>query len=551
MVFNSGTGITDHIDMLDKLVEVVTSRNLTAVVVNAGGTGHAVGDIIQIDATGSTSTELAQLEVTSVSAGVIDGVRVYRGGAYTVDPTTTTGNAQSSTSGSGINATFDLTFSAPTWTQNRRTQEGVSATIAAGGTGYSVNDTLTVTGGVNGFFQSDIQFNVDAESGGVVTAVSVNAGSAGNFEEVPANPVATTGGGGSGCTLNVTYQDGTFAENEGQVCMLEGEGLAALDSIHVCIRPFSLAVGFDTAYNWALLGMNGYNPLLPIHQQVGVNNSASTGVINGTTGDLPGADRGSYLVLKDDDADPDIAWWINHNGRRIILVVRVESNTTTQYSSMYLGLLNQTATSNEYPYPLVTIAGTNDRDRLWFESSLLTGGVVESIANVSTDPTGPIYLKLPDGSWLSFAAENSSSGSSRSVETEFGVFPFINPSLLSAADQVADSGSDVAFSSGSHQIIPATGVPGTQTIFLRPTPGSGDDYYWLVAPIIMRQENSGLNLFPDFHNMFGEMDGVFWFSTGGTAVVSEDRFELGTSRYTIFQNGNRTQTWSYFAMDED
>jgi len=550
MVFNSGTGITDHIDMLDKLTEVVTSRNLTAVAVNAGGTGHAIGDIIEITATGSTSTIVAQLEVTSVAAGVIDGIRVYRGGAYTVDPTTIIANAQSGTSGSGTGATFDLTFSAPTWAVNRRTQEGASATIAAGGTGYAVNDKLTVASTLGGFFDTDLVFNVDTVAGGVVTAVSVDTGFAGNFEEVPANPVATTtGGGGSGCTLTVTYQDGTFAENEGQVCMLEGEGLAGTDEIHVIIRPYSLDINFDTAYNWALIGASAYNALLPIHQQVGVYN-VSFGVINSTTGDLPTADRGSYLVLKNDDADPDMEWWLNHNGRRIILVVKVESNTTTQYSSMYLGLLNQTATDSEYPYPLVTIGQTNDRDRLWFETSLLTGGVVETIYNTTGDPRGPIHLKLPDGTWHAFSAETSSSGSNRSVETEFGVFPFIAPVVISGVNQTVNTSSDVNFANGAHQIIPPNGVPGTETILMKPTPGTGDDYYWLVAPIVMRVENSGGNLFPDFHNMFGEIDGVFWFTTGGNAIVSEDRFVLGTKRYLIFQNGNRTQNWSYFALDE-
>ena len=111
MTFNSGTA-TDYLDLLDDLVAVVTSRHLSTVAVNSGGTGHAVGDIIDITATGATSTHVARLEVTSVAAGVIDGIRVYRGGAYTVDPTTTTGNAQSATTGSGTGATFDLTFTA-------------------------------------------------------------------------------------------------------------------------------------------------------------------------------------------------------------------------------------------------------------------------------------------------------------------------------------------------------------------------------------------------------------------------------------------------------
>ncbi len=549
MVYNSGTGITDHIAMLDKLVEVVTSRNLTAVAVNAGGTGHAVGDVIEITATGSTSTIVAQLEVISVAAGVIDGIRIYRGGAYTVDPTTTTGNAQSGTTGVGTGATFDLTFSAASWSQNRRTQEAVSAAIGTGGTGYTVSDQITVSGGVQGFAGADAVFNVDSVSGGVITAVSLV--TAGNFEEVPANDVAVTGGTGSGAELTVTWQDGTFANNEEQVCMLEGTGLAGSDAIHIIIRPYALDVAFDRCYNWALLGATGYNSALPIQTQAGVNNTGAQRQIETADGALPAGDVGAYVPLKNNDAEPDMDWWIHHTGRRITMVVHVQGASTDIYSSMYVGFGNQFATSGEYPYPLLIAGSTNDKDRLWTDSSNLTGGIVESIYFGSGDPTGPIFLRYPDGTWVVHTAETSSSGSNRSVETEFGVYPIFNNGAQGTTTAIVGSGSDVGFANGSHPIVPISGVPGTLNIQLKPTPGSGDDYYWLVAPIVMRMQIGGGASFPTSNQIACEIDGVFWFARGGAAIVSQDRFALGTKRYTIFQNGNRTQDWSYFALDED
>ena len=557
MVYNSGTGITDHVAMLDKLIEVVTSRNLTAVAVNAGGTGHAIGDIIEITATGSTSTIVAQLEVTSVAAGVIDGIRVYRGGAYTVDPTTTTANPQSGTSGSGINATFDLTFSAASWAVNRRSQEAVSAVVSAAGNGYNIGDKLTVVKGDGvqgdvdgaGTTGTDAIFTVATLTGGAGTGVAtVTLDTAGNYEETPSNAVATTndGSGDDACTLTVTWQDPPQTSTNFQVAMLQGEGLAGTDEIHVMIKTFTMANSFDFAFNWHLMGATGYNPLLPIHQQTGVN----TLQINTSTGALPTPDvGGSIMILKDNDADPDIAWWINHNGRRIILVARVESGSTTQYMSCYLGFLNQFGTDTEYPYPLAVISGTNDYNRTWFDSSLLTGGIVESFYNGSvTDPTGPGWVRLPDGNWQAFCAANSSTQAIRGLETEFGVYPFVNPTGLSSTVAKTNSGSFVDFATN---IIPVSGVPGVPTVQLKPTPGTGDDYYWLVPPMVVRMENTAPNLYPEYYNLFGEIDGVFWFSTGNNSVVSEDRFVLGTKRYTIFQNGNRTQVWSYFALDED
>lgn len=75
-----------------------------------------------------------------------------------------------------------------------------SATIAAGGTGYTVGDDITLSGGTS---TTAAVFNVDTVSGGVVTAVSVV--TAGDYTVKPGDPVSTTGGTGTGCTLNVTW----------------------------------------------------------------------------------------------------------------------------------------------------------------------------------------------------------------------------------------------------------------------------------------------------------------------------------------------------------
>lgn len=553
MPFNSGTGITDQIDMLDKLLEVISSRYLESVAVNAGGTGHAIGDIIEIDATGSTSTIVAQLEVTSVAAGVIDGIRVYRAGAYTVDPTTTTANAQSGTSGVGIGATFDLTMHAASWAVNRRTQQALSAAVGTAGNGYNIGDILTPTGGVFG----DVDgagtqgvagtFTVATLTGGAGTGVAtVTLTTAGNYEETPANDAATTndGTGDDACTLTITYEDPAQTDTDFQVAMLQGEGLAGADAIHVMIRSFSQANGFDTAFNWQLLGATGYNNSLPIHTQTGVD----TTQINQANGALPVTDRGSYLVLKDNDADPDMEWWINHNGRRIIIVCKVEGGATTHYMSAYMGFLNQTATDTEWPYPLWICGCTSDINRIWTDASLLTGGVVEVITALTGDPLGPGYLRLPSGIWQSFVSAASNSASIRTIETEWCIYPFANPGVVSGVNALVTNLSHVDWSGGVVEIIPALSVPGAEDVLLKPTPGTGDDYYWLVAPIVFRQETSQ---FPTLYNMYGEIDGVFWFNRGGNAIVSLDRFVLGTKRYLIFQNGNRTQNWSYFAMDED
>ena len=82
----------------------------------------------------------------------------------------------------------------------------LSATIATAGTGYAVNDTVTVLGGVYG--NTPATYTVTAiGSGGAVTTLSQTF--PGNYTSVPANNVSTsTNGSGTGLTLTATFGTG-------------------------------------------------------------------------------------------------------------------------------------------------------------------------------------------------------------------------------------------------------------------------------------------------------------------------------------------------------
>lgn len=92
--------------------------HVTAAAVNNGGSGHALNDIITVSLTDGTYAgegTAATLRVTGETGGVIDSVSVETAGDY--DRQTGDGSvnpvlaiAQASTTGTGINATFDLTF---------------------------------------------------------------------------------------------------------------------------------------------------------------------------------------------------------------------------------------------------------------------------------------------------------------------------------------------------------------------------------------------------------------------------------------------------------
>ena len=82
----------------------------------------------------------------------------------------------------------------------------LSQSIATGGTGYAVNDTVTVLGGVYG--TTPATYTVATVSAGVVTGLTlVNSG---NYTSQPTNNVSTSSNGvGTGLTLTLTFGTGS------------------------------------------------------------------------------------------------------------------------------------------------------------------------------------------------------------------------------------------------------------------------------------------------------------------------------------------------------
>jgi len=79
-------------------------------------------------------------------------------------------------------------------------QEVTNAVIAAGGSGYTALDVLTVVGGS---YTKPARLRVDTVGGSnAVTAVTVI--DPGEYLSPPANPVPVTGGTGAGATFNLT-----------------------------------------------------------------------------------------------------------------------------------------------------------------------------------------------------------------------------------------------------------------------------------------------------------------------------------------------------------
>jgi len=165
--------------------------------------GSATGNALPMQANG-TDTNIS-MAFQPKGTGAIDlaagssGVNISNGGTVTAITRTNTG--------SGYTSFPTIAISAPTTaggvTALATVAQMVSntATIQAGGTGYTLNDVVTLVGGTVATVAAT--YTVTAVSAGVVTAVTPLNFTA--YTVLPTNPVSVTGGTGTGLTLNVTY----------------------------------------------------------------------------------------------------------------------------------------------------------------------------------------------------------------------------------------------------------------------------------------------------------------------------------------------------------
>jgi len=166
-------------------VTPVGGGNVTRVAVGAGGSGYT-GSAPLIGFSGPASN-MPVATSTVTGAGALSAIAMSASGngqGFTSAPTVVIGGP-----GNGAAATANM---------------GVSdiASVANGGTGYAVNDLITLTGGT---FATATVFQVTAVSAGVVTAIAVKI--LGSYSVIPSDPVAqgSTTGAGSGATFNCSW----------------------------------------------------------------------------------------------------------------------------------------------------------------------------------------------------------------------------------------------------------------------------------------------------------------------------------------------------------
>ena len=163
-------------------------------------TGGATTKAVEFKSLGSDTN--VSMAFCMQGTGAIDlapgsgGVNISNGGTVTAITRTATGSAYTSIPSVAITAPTTAGGVQATASANMFV---FAVTVASGGTGYTVGDVLTIVGGTGNAAQA----TVATVSGGVITGLT-NGPNNGLYSVLPSTPATTTGGTGSGATINLT-----------------------------------------------------------------------------------------------------------------------------------------------------------------------------------------------------------------------------------------------------------------------------------------------------------------------------------------------------------
>lgn len=529
-------------EFLASMVAVMTSKHVSAAVVNAGGSGHVVGDVITISH--ASGYHACRLEVTAVSTGAITAVRINTGGAF---------------------------------------QERVASAVvgAVPGTGYAVGDLLKVGVGT-GVSREDAVFEVATLSGSGVATVTLK-GTGGSYTTSPTTNEAVTEGISTGfagddlATLDLTMQAiigttaiaqvsttgsginatfdltltetgwttlydrqdhdwGTQPDNNDRDVVLEG----TVSTGDTPIIGFASVMGESGAldrYSICMFGMTAFNPALALTAQPNIGPLAWN----------VGSTSGAQLNITEEVAEGN-SWWISVTGRRVYGCVRGNvAGETDSYHTFCTGLMNQYGTATTSPYPMIVAGSSYNWNQDTFDSAHT--GLAECYQEASA--TGPVYfLRKTDLSWNDVV--NGAISSSNA--TAQCMFP--RGRLTESTDGPNQICTDDNFRRLGGDGVITSNIRANLSVYNYPAPGANDEYVLLPLTVVDRGSGGGTDDV-DTH-IAGELDGCFWTGgtkADGTAFTSEDYIENAAGdRYRIFPCNSQSLTsrrYQFMLMRED
>jgi len=485
-----------------------------------------------------------------------------------------------------------------------------SAVVAAGGTTYSVGDTLTDASGTHDFVvqcevasggASYVVGEVLTISGGTAsvtataTVTKVSSGAvtevvvleAGAYSSNPSNSVSTTASAsGTGCTLDLIFKTRHTAEFE--VLTVDGGGAVLTVRVASCgiysadpSNPIATTVspaggsGCTLTLTMANGGWNIQRSNAPSEREVilqGTGAGSDEIYVGVRTFLSPANGYKQWELAGFTGFDANLAWasqagispgrhesptnggcWIPLDDVTMDYWFAVDSNRIimvakigSQYPNMYMGFLNPFSTTSEYPYPLYIAGCTSDEEFLIGTSGFGFGGL--------TNPIAKILTETHDGP----GEVRFPGGSWRNVANREADDDAVTNRIVMPSQDIGlvPSGADLYFDTNSVTIaewddfIPNTGNPGATTKKLMPTPDSGGHQYVMIPATL------AVKVPVEDRQLLGEMDGVFWYSNvadflANPTPVALDTITVGSDVYRVFPNCNKTDQFNFLAIKEE
>ena len=521
-----GAGEEQHIKMLRAIADIVGAIHVATFGIVAGGTGYVVGDVLTLTGTGSgTAIFAARAIVTSVAAGVIDGIRVESAGAYSTapDPTAT---SIATTGGTGTGATLTVTLSTP-----------YSATPVVAGSSYVVGDLITVTDFTGSV---DPQFRVTAVTGGAVDTLVQHTLGTFAFDEAPTATSATTGGTGTGLTVDIaligwkTQRRDDVDDETDFDWIARGSNLAGSDPF-IGIRTFT----DSGSPQWNLIGASGYVDAATFFQQPGISPTFGPGARplgTGTSGAggidcrVPLATTGTFELF------------VSVTGRRVIGVMR----QTPVFEMFYLGLFSPQIDdpANKFPLPLI-VAGTSGRSAESITTGFLATQAPHAALPHHGGRSGCYKIRWLDGAWDDISAGDGGTDDNYKLAGYFTAISQIDNPAIAAINPAG--GTFPATSQLSPSGAPTDAIlrSGGGDEGFSPLPFGVGNQTHPVVPYTIFQDKTGSGV----SQIVGELEGLF--SINGEGLAAEDRVDLPNSEVAVvFPNINSVDNSLFYAMLE-
>ena len=518
---------------------------VTVAAVNAGGTGYNIGDSLVLAS--GTYDVAPVLEVLTVSGTIVLTVLIKNPGICSAQPsnpvvTTTDGGGsgctidltfaagtgiitdivisdagvytsqasnpvlQNTSSGSGTGAKFTVTYTDTAWETliDYEAEEATAVAISAAGTGYSTDDKVTVVGGT---FTEATVVNIDAQSGGVPSAVSVY--SAGEYSSTPSNPASTSGGTGSGLTLTMTW---AVAADERKYLLLHN----TTSDQYVGFKGFK-ETSPETAYLIQTVGFTGFNSIsTPWDEQPGSSVADPD-------------NEGTYVPLSGGGTPTTVYYWISIHDERMVAAFKVAS----VYPNMYVGAIDPFLTADEYAYPQL-IMGCMARKSPYTYGGHDFAGMNNPGAwsAASSSFPGPAWLRSPDGSFKQVINWYIVSGNPYYYNSALGVTPCGHTANTTPP---APNAWYSAIINWRNMFTQAVSVPGGQKELKR------INNEFVILPCIIASDAE--------RKQYGTMRGVFCINPNGV-ITAEDRVWINGEAYRAFQNCSKSNRNYFFVLKE-